>query len=208
MYAGVPSATPDGGELVSARGFGHRLGHAEIHDQRVAARQQHVLGLDVAVDHAGAVGRGERLGDLAQQPHGLGYRKLADAREPVAQRLALYERHHVVEEAAGLTGVEHTEDVRVLQAGGDLDLPREPLGAEGGGELRAQHLQRHFAVVLQVLGEVDSGHAALSELPLDAVALGQGSLQSGYRLGHRGLLSRDGGRWPECYGPASGSLVP
>ena len=96
----------------------------------------------------------------------------------------------------------------MLEPGGDLDLAGEALGAEGGGELGAQDLERHLAVVLQVLGEVDGGHAALAELPLDAVALGEGGLQSGHRLGHRGLWVGMVERWPECYGPASGSLVP
>ena len=57
---------------------------------------------------------------------------------------------------------------------GDLDLPQEPSGAERGGELGPQHLDRDLAVVLEVLGEIDGGHAALAELALDAVAVGEG----------------------------------
>ena len=68
----------------------------------------------------------------------------------------------------------------------------EPLGAEHGGELGPEHLERDLAVVLEVLGEVDGRHAALAELALDAVAVGQGSLQSGYRFGHCGLVGVDG----------------
>ena len=49
-----------------------------------------------------------------------------------------------------------------------LDLAQEPLGAERGGELRAQHLDRDVAVVLEVVREVDGGHAAAPELALDA----------------------------------------
>ena len=62
----------------------------------------------------------------------------------------------------------------MLQRGGGLDLHHEPLGAEHGGELGLQDLERDLAVVLEVLGEVDGGHAALAELALDAVAVGEG----------------------------------
>ena len=95
------------------------------------------------------------------------------------KRLAVDERHHVVEEAVGLAAVEKREDVRVLQRRGGLDLPHEPLGAEDGGELGLQHLERHLAVVLQVLRQVDGGHAPLAQLPLDAVAVGQGGGEAG-----------------------------
>ena len=144
------------------------------------------------MDHAGPVGRRERLGDLAQQPHRLGHRQLAAAGQAVAQGLALDVGHHVVEEAVGVAGVEQAQDVGMLQPGGDLDLAGEPLGAERGGQLGAQDLHRHLAVVLQVLGEVDRGHAALAELALDAVAVGEGRLQSGHRLGHRWALRGSG----------------
>ena len=50
----------------------------------------------------------------------------------------------------------------------------EPLGAEHGGELGLEDLERDLAVVLEVLGEVDGGHAALAQLALDAVAVGEG----------------------------------
>ena len=51
---------------------------------------------------------------------------------------------------------------------------QEPLGAEHGGELGLQHLDRDLAVVPEVLGEVDRRHAARAELALDAVAVGEG----------------------------------
>ena len=62
----------------------------------------------------------------------------------------------------------------MLEVGGDLDLGQEPLGAEHGGQLGAQHLERDLAVVPQVVREVDGGHAARAELALDAVAVGEG----------------------------------
>ena len=65
----------------------------------------------------------------------------------------------------------------MLEPGGDLDLAMEPLGAQRGGEFLAQHLQRDLAVVLQVLGEIDRGHPARTQLPLDRVAVSERVLQ-------------------------------
>ena len=51
---------------------------------------------------------------------------------------------------------------------------RNRSGPSDGGELGAQDLERDRAVVPEVVGEVDRGHAAASELALEAVAVGQG----------------------------------
>ena len=58
----------------------------------------------------------------------------------------------------------------MLQRRGDADLLEEPLGADGGGELLAQHLDRDVAIVPHVAREVHGGHAAAPELALDLVA--------------------------------------
>jgi hypothetical protein len=91
----------------------------------------------------------------------------------------------------------------MLEPRGYLDLAREALGAERRGQLGTQDLYRYPPVVFQILGEIDGRHAALAELPLDAVAVGEGFPQSGYRLGHRGLGCGMRGRWRERSGRAS-----
>jgi len=58
-------------------------------------------------------------------------------------------------------------------------LPDGPL------ELRVQDLQRDGAVVLEVVGEIDRRHAPAPELPLDAVAVGEGGNEVGPGVGHR-----------------------
>jgi hypothetical protein len=62
--------------------------------------------------------------------------------------------------------------------GGGLDLLHEAVGAEHGGQLGPEDLEGDLAVVLQVRAEIDGGHAALAELALDAVAVGEGSLEA------------------------------
>jgi hypothetical protein len=67
-----------------------------------------------------------------------------------------------------------------------LDLAQETLGADHGGQFGAEDLDGDAAVVLQVVGEVDGGHAAGAELALEAVAVGQGVGQAAERIGHGG----------------------
>ena len=73
----------------------------------------------------------------------------------------------------------------MAEPGGDADLVEKPLGAEPGGELGAQHLEGHLALVPQVAGKVDGGHAASTELPLNLVAIRQGLGQPGELPCHR-----------------------
>ena len=54
-----------------------------------------------------------------------------------------------------------------------LDLGKEPLAAERGGEVRVQYLDRDVALVLEVVGEVHRRHAARTEFALHAVAVGE-----------------------------------
>jgi len=127
--------------------------------------------------------------DLGRETNRVVDRELLLAAQPVAQALPFDERHHIVGGAVDLAAIDQAQDVRMLQGGDGLDLAEEALGPDDRGQLWAHHLDRDFAIVLEVLGQVDRGHAALAELPLDAVAVGEGSLQSGHRLGHRGRLS-------------------
>jgi hypothetical protein len=60
-----------------------RLGDAEVGDDRSTARQQHVVGFDVAVDDAVIVGVGECPGDVAQDMDRLAFGERA-ALEPRA----------------------------------------------------------------------------------------------------------------------------
>jgi len=139
--------------------------------------QQDVLGLDVPVDHPPPVGVVQRVRHLGGDPHGLVDRELGVAVELAPQRLALDVGHDVVQEAGGLAGVEEGEDVGVLELGGGGDLLHEPLGAQDRGEVGFQDLERDLALVPEVLGEIDRGHAALAQLALQPVAVDQRRVQ-------------------------------
>ena len=53
----------------------------------------------------------------------------------------------------------------MLEIGGDLDLGEEAFGADDGAEFGLEDLDGDLAVVLEVVREVDRGHAARAELP-------------------------------------------
>jgi hypothetical protein len=63
--------------------------------------------------------------------------------------------------------------VRVLQPRRGADLGEETFRAQCGTQVRMQHLDRDVALVLEVMREVDGGHAAGAEFALEAVAVGQ-----------------------------------
>ena len=72
----------------------------------------------------------------------------------------------------------------MLEVGGGGDFLDEPLGAEHGGEFRPQHLDRDLALVLEILGEVDRGHTARTDFPLDGVPVGEGGGETVEKVRH------------------------
>ena len=156
----------------------HRKRDPEVRNQGLAVVQQHVLGLDVAVDHPVSVRviqcRRHRLGDF----EGVADGQLLLAMQPLSQRLALHQWHDIVKKRVRLARVVERQNVRVLQVGRDLDLLQEPLGPNHRGQFRPQDLQGHFAVVFYVVREVDRSHAAGADLFLDFVAVGEGGLEA------------------------------
>ena len=82
------------------------------------------------------------------------------------------------------------EDVGVQQPGGHPDLALEPVGADGGGELGVEHLERDLAAIPQVGHQHDARHSAPAELAAERVAVGQVGLELGAELGlHLSILA-------------------
>ncbi len=71
------------------------------------------------------------------------------------------------------------------ESGGHLDLAQESLGADLGGDLRAEHLHRDLAIVAHVVRKEDDGHPAFAELTVERVAAGQGGGEAGLEGIHR-----------------------
>ena len=53
----------------------------------------------------------------------------------------------------------------------DVDLSAEPIGTDCQADFREQYLDRHIAVIANIVGEIDSGHPAPPDLAQDAIAL-------------------------------------
>ena len=178
--------------------IGEELGDAEVehlHEVRVpaAAREEDVLRLEIAVDHAARVGRAEPLADLGED--GDGHLRGDDARgvRELRQRLALQVLHDEVVDRRGLHGhVEDADDVLVPD-----DVHRARLGEEARheigmhGEVRMEDLHRHLAADEHVLarGTPRPCHRGRA----DASA---GSCPAGFR--------RDSGGWLRSCAPVPG----
>ena len=82
-----------------------RAGDPEVGDLgRALLVDQHVLGLDVAVDDVAGVGGAERPRDLDRVGHRLGDRQAAVAADPLLERLALHVLEHDVGPPVVLAG--------------------------------------------------------------------------------------------------------
>src|SRR3990172_6607359 len=187
MYAGVPSATPI--VVIVLRPVASLTARATPKSVTSACRPESITlsGLmsrcttPCACASASASASSTRILTASPTPPP---RECVAAREPLPQRLTLHVRHHIVEQAAGLSRVEQRQDVRMLELGGDLDLTQEPRAADRRAEILLQHLDRDLTVVLEVLGEVHGRHPSRAELALHAISLGEGGGDAGDRLGH------------------------
>jgi hypothetical protein len=57
----------------------------------------------------------------------------------------------------------------MVEVGDDPDLAKEAFGSERGGQLGAQHLDRHVSLVLEVASEIHRPHPTGTEAPLHSV---------------------------------------
>lgn len=94
--------------------------------------------------------------------------------DALPQRAALDIGHHVVEERPRLARIVEREHVRVVQPGGNLDFLEEPLGADGRREVGAENLDGDLAGMLPIPCEIDRGHPATAQHPLDVVSVSDG----------------------------------
>jgi hypothetical protein len=131
--------------------------------------EQDVVRLDVAVHDATLVRIAQRAADIAQDAHGLRNGKRSDAREPAAERFPFHERHCVVGDAICLAGGEHRDDLRLLEARGELDLALEAVDVDARQQIGRQHLHHDLPPQRGLLGQEHRGHASPAELALEEV---------------------------------------
>ena len=176
MYAGVPIAIP--ADVIPDTGMAALSAFATPKSVTSACEpdREDIAGLDVAMHDAAAMRVGERFDDVVQNPNDIANRQTAAPGNRRPQRLALDERHRVVQQLAldrraiaggsgpstdGMRpGRQQRDDVRVLQLRGDLDLALESLAVHACRQLGRQHLD-HDLPAERVLGRgEDAAHSA------------------------------------------------
>ncbi len=186
-----------------ARGA-HQLGQAEVEDFDPLALvgDHHVARLQVAVDDPLGMGAGDRVGDGDGQFKDAPKRK-ARCRQQLVEGFPLDQLHGQKVDAVRFVDRVQGDDVGMVQPGDGLGLAREPGQPIGvRGHLLGQHLQRHVAPQLGVLGAIDVPHAARTELGGDPV-VGEFAVDHGPRQARAtGFFGRTGS-WPSI---ASGRL--
>ena len=169
--------------------------------------EQDVVGFDVAVYHPVLMGRGESVHHVPQDANGVLYRKFPLSRQLSSQGFPFDIRHHVEEESVGFARIVKWEDVRVVQPRRDLDLAEKPFRAEDGGQLGTQHFHRHFAVMLDVLGEIHGRHSAGADFALYGVAAGECRRETVKGRGHGWAKIRPSGVSGQRLAPPPYSLL-
>jgi hypothetical protein len=169
MYPTVPHREAGAGQRL-VRGGGDRLRDPEVRDQGMARLEQDVFGLDVAVDHALLVSVVECARHFTHQGHDFGRGESAPAKQSLPQRLAFHERHDVVDPSHRLARFNEHQDVGMGEARGDLDLAREPLGAERRAQLHVQDLDSYPAIMTLVPRLVDRRHPPATNNALEDVS--------------------------------------
>src|SRR5262249_21254037 len=129
-------------------------------------RDQDVVALDIAVDHAAPVGLGECVGDLQSQVQESG----RFLRPAPPQAFALDVLHGDVVLPVGLANVVDGSDVGMIERGSEARFLKESRQALGiGGPLRREHLQGDHAAQASIFGAIDGAHPAFADLIENAI---------------------------------------
>jgi hypothetical protein len=119
------------------------------------------------------VGVAKRLGYRHSNPDRLIDRQLPLAVEARPKRLALDERHDIVEVTAGFARIEQRDEIRMLEVCRDLDLGEEALGAEYLTYFRLEDFQRDEPIMANVACAEYRGHPSRADLALNEVTASQ-----------------------------------
>ena len=133
--------------------------------------------LDVAMDDAALVRIGERACDVLEDRHSLAHGERALRCQTRPERFALDVRHDEERQTSRFAGAQHSDDVRMLKAGGQKDLAVESADRDGRCQMLRQHLHRHPTLKCLLERDEHARHAAATELALNSEARAEGSGQ-------------------------------
>ena len=155
--------------VADERGRLAQLRQAEVRQLRVAAlRDQDVLGLDVTMQNAGVVRRGQTIGDADDQLDDVLPRPWARL-DPVPERAAVNELGDQVLAPVELAGVMDREDVGMIERGCELRFALEAPPGRRVGQIGGEKLDRDGAIELGIRRAIDRAHPAFAKLVIEAI---------------------------------------
>ncbi len=158
-------------EVARPRELARRLGQPEVQQLHVARRRDHdVLGLEVAMNDPLRVRGREPAGDLLAHRE-RGGRVERPALQALTQVLAFDQLHGDVDAPVVLVDLMNHGDVRVRDCRRRPRLAEEALALLLAARGVDQHLERHCAAELLVLGSVDDAHATFAQATHDVVVI-------------------------------------
>ena len=175
LLRGHVGQRPDDVAGARQRRVARQVGDAEVGQLRRraggarAVGDDHVLGLDVAVDDAAAVRVLERVGEREADPQHVAVGQLALGGELV-ERAPAHELGHEVARVAVLARVEDRHDPGVVEPRGGQRLARRPLGRGARHPADRDHLDGDVAVEALVDRRVDRPEAPGAQPRPEAVA--------------------------------------
>ena len=163
-------------------------GDTEIGEYRNAILHEDVFRLHVAMHDTVLVCEHERPRHFAGDTNCIRDGQLLFANHQRVERFARHHRHREVQLPVRLTGIEHGEDVRVLQLRRDANLAPEPVGPDRRADLRVKQLERNGLAGRGIRGQIHHSHAASTEFTFDDVASSQRLGKRLHCVGQRRLL--------------------
>jgi hypothetical protein len=169
---------------VLATGRINGVSDSEVSHHSFAGFQQDVLGLEIAVNDPVLVRTRQRGEDMLRDADGFTQGQLPLTGESLPERLALDIGHRIPELARSFTGIEQGNNVRMLQASDNPDFLNKTFSTQDVGQVAPKNLEGYQSIMLQVVREIDRGHATPAELPFEHVPISDGSGKIIENVGH------------------------
>src|SRR5262249_32613514 len=146
---------------------------AEVSETCLAADEQNVRGLHIAVNESFRMCRLQCAGDGPRDEDRLFEGKLPLLRESVTEAPAIHDRHYAVQHSFRLTRVEQRNDVRMVQRRREADFPEKSRTDQRLDELRLERLDGDHPSLRGIAREVHDRRSTTTQLPLDLVPAGE-----------------------------------
>jgi hypothetical protein len=153
--------------------LGYCSRNAKVSHPRVLAAKQDVFRLYISVKDSPVMSVSESFSYIRDYPYSVLQREAFVAIKARTQGLTLNVWHYIVEKASRLTGVQQRKYVGMVQTSRVLDFAKKTLSSSSNSKLASKNLQRDWSMVLDIVSEINRGHATVTDSALQAIATGQ-----------------------------------